>query len=164
MPRYFISCKQATNFTESTLVPGVCKSILCRRGHHLHIDLALKLWRLLISETSATKQDSIPASLINKTGNVLVKLNVVKRVSLQIWCVQDSHLTVQERYFISRPISCVFLRPLQMLLPSATGWTTGVSSFLQPAGTQRYQCGLAHWHELYLKTACLTSQKPNMAT
>jgi len=45
---------------------------------------------------------------------------------------------------VSRPIWCVFLRPLQVLLPSAAGWNMRVQ-FLQPADTLRYQCGPAHW-------------------
>jgi hypothetical protein len=37
--RHFICWKQETNFNVRTLTPGVCASILCRRGHCIHIGL-----------------------------------------------------------------------------------------------------------------------------
>ena len=90
---------------------------------------------------------------------------VAKPATLQATCLQISHFASKERYLFSRSIWCVPLRPLEVLLPSATGWTTGVSSLLQPAGELRCQCGPAHWHGTLSKTiAYLTSQKPNIST
>jgi hypothetical protein len=93
--------------------------------------------------------------LIAKTAKFLLKLKHYSN------CGQTSVLARQmpveqqfdhskQRYFVCRSIWCVFPRPLQVLLPSATGWITGVSSFLQPAGALRYQRDPAHWHETSL--------------
>ena len=65
---------------------------------------------------------------------------------------------------ISRSVLCVFQRPLQVLLPSATGWTTGVSSVLQPADTLRYQSGPAHWHGASLNTGRPTWHDENLTS
>jgi hypothetical protein len=87
-----------------------------------------------------------------------------KPASLQATCLQKSYFASKERCLFSRSIWCASLRPLEVLLPSAIGWTTGVSSLLQSARALRYQCGPAHWHCTISKTiACLTSQEPNIA-
>jgi hypothetical protein len=150
----FLCSQDKEKISARELTPGVCESILRGIGHDLHITLASKMQRLIM--TWKKNRDKTEFTLFRRcyflndtqivTDHEFIQMGCLSAMLLSKTGVSDGLIYVS----LCDLFKCCLRPPLA---------EPGVSIFLQSAGALHSHCNSSHWHNTGT-TTYLPPRKP----